>query len=299
MQDLQTFNTIVLNQSGAPGDYPRLCDIYVSNDGLNWGNPVVTVSGMTEDEMRIRLPKVYSARYVKITQNRESNSGSWWAINEFSVDNVTYDGWFAAASSSGSGHNASNAVDNDPNSSWNSGAAQTGNEWFTVDLLKKTTFNIIILNQEGSEDDYPREYAVYGSEDGVTWPTRSLVTGNGTPGKETRIPFTRKWGYRYLKIAQTGQSEGSWWSIYNLSVEISTAITHPETNPLQIRYSEGKLKIINALPDSQLTIYSLSGQTVKQETNVTGTIEVNLPQGIYLVTVRDKYRVCTEKLIIK
>ncbi|URN95126.1 MAG: discoidin domain-containing protein [Candidatus Pristimantibacillus lignocellulolyticus] len=81
MKNEQNFNKILMDSTGSNNDYARSYEIYVSNDGENWGTPIVnnTATG----------PVILSdfadqnARFIKIVQ-MGTNSG-WWSIYEISV----------------------------------------------------------------------------------------------------------------------------------------------------------------------------------------------------------------------
>ncbi|HEY5583697.1 MAG TPA: RICIN domain-containing protein [Ruminiclostridium sp.] len=67
------------------GDYPRGYQIYVSNDGTNWGSAIASGAGIS-DNLDITLDASYScqiARYIKIVQT--GSASNWWGINEVNV----------------------------------------------------------------------------------------------------------------------------------------------------------------------------------------------------------------------
>jgi hypothetical protein len=77
-----TFNKIVLNNVNSASDYPRGYQVNVSNDGLNWGSPVVTGTGNSGTTTITFAAQ--AARYLRITQTG-SVSGLYWSIDEFNV----------------------------------------------------------------------------------------------------------------------------------------------------------------------------------------------------------------------
>jgi len=81
MKAAQSFNRIVMDSTNAANDYARGYQVYVSNDGTNWGSAVATGTGnaavITVDFA------AQSARYIKVLQT--GTSSSWWSINEFNV----------------------------------------------------------------------------------------------------------------------------------------------------------------------------------------------------------------------
>ncbi|WP_195655614.1 discoidin domain-containing protein [Bacteroides sp. 1001136B_160425_E2] len=82
MRTPQSFNVIELNQGKSLMDYPRGYEVYISNDGKNWGEAIVTGKGTEGKETVITLPKVVESRYVKIVQTGIAD-GNWWSIHEF------------------------------------------------------------------------------------------------------------------------------------------------------------------------------------------------------------------------
>lgn len=77
-----TFNELVLNNVNSANDYPRGYQVYVSNDGINWGSAVATGTG-TSGITTITFAS-QAARYIRIVQTG-STSGTYWSIDEFNV----------------------------------------------------------------------------------------------------------------------------------------------------------------------------------------------------------------------
>ena len=289
MKERQNFNTIVLRQEGGGSTYPRLCEVYVSNDGFTWGNPVVLEAGSNEGVVRMRLPQTYDVRYIKLMQKRRSTSNSSWVIYELTVENSSYTSWFSSASYADIRQNAKNALDNDYSTRWALGTAQKGEEWFVVDLLEPKWIEAIVLKQTGYENDYPREYKVYLGPDFNRW-GRPILSGSGTAGQETRIVLPAPQNARCIKIEQTG-SANNWWSITEFLIEESgMAIPQFSNSQVRVSYRDGQLQVFNASQDAKLTIYSISGQIVKQ---------TELAPGVYIVVITDAQQVYKEKLIVR
>jgi O-glycosyl hydrolase len=79
MSSQTTLNQIVMDSGSGTGDYARKYDVYVSNDGVNWGNPIANKIGEGPVEM-VSFPS-QTVRYLKIVNN--GNVGNWWSIAEF------------------------------------------------------------------------------------------------------------------------------------------------------------------------------------------------------------------------
>lgn len=77
-----TFNKIVLNAANSANDYPRGYQVFVSNDGINWGSAIATGTG-TSGITTITF-STQAARYIRIIQTGSAN-GTYWSIHEFNV----------------------------------------------------------------------------------------------------------------------------------------------------------------------------------------------------------------------
>jgi uncharacterized protein YjdB len=84
MKSNRTFNKIILDATLSPYDSPKGYNVYVSNDGTNWGSPVALGTGSSGITV-INFP-TQNARYIKIIQTASSDI-FWWSINEYYVLN--------------------------------------------------------------------------------------------------------------------------------------------------------------------------------------------------------------------
>ncbi|MEV4641367.1 glycoside hydrolase family 30 beta sandwich domain-containing protein [Actinoplanes sp. NPDC049548] len=76
----QTFNQVVLDTTGSSGDSPRGYQLFVSDDGTNWGRPIAT--GQGSPVTKILVPQV-TARYLRVVN--QGDAGGWWSIHELNV----------------------------------------------------------------------------------------------------------------------------------------------------------------------------------------------------------------------
>jgi glucosylceramidase len=83
MGAVRTFNRIVLDAGASTGDYPRGYQVFVSNDGTNWGSAIASGTGTTQS-ISITFA-TQSARYLRIVQT--GSVGNWWSIHELNVYN--------------------------------------------------------------------------------------------------------------------------------------------------------------------------------------------------------------------
>lgn len=76
----RTFSQIVLDSTASSGDFARQYEVYTSDDGTTWGQPIATGPGTTVT--CILLPTT-TARYIRVVN--KASSGSWWSIHDLSV----------------------------------------------------------------------------------------------------------------------------------------------------------------------------------------------------------------------
>ncbi|CAA9337513.1 CBM32 / CBM47 [uncultured Microcoleus sp.] len=215
----QTFNSVVIDSGNLSyeNDFPRSYAVYVSNDGTTWGNPVATGNGTSNLTTSTFAPQ--TARYIKIEQTG-MEAYYWWSIHDLTVHHtlgIPKTNWNVTASSSADGEPPTNAVDGNNATRWSTGTAQTPGQFFQIDLGATHTFSQIVLNSGNSsfEDDYPRGYKVFVSNNGSTW-GNPIATGIGN-GFITEILFNQQQA-RYLRVEQTGSDSYRWWSIRELNI---------------------------------------------------------------------------------
>ena len=110
-----------------------------------------------------------------------------------------------------------NAIDDDLNSRWTTTSqTQRDGQFFEIDLNTATSFDRIVLNSAKSDDDQPRAYEVYVSNDGNNWGT-AIINGAGDSNGITDITFTDQ-SARFIRIEQNGSSNRHWWSIHEVQI---------------------------------------------------------------------------------
>jgi hypothetical protein len=82
MRTTNTVSEIILDVTGSPGDYPRGCQVTLSNNGITWSSPVATGTGSAVTTLTFASQ---SARYIRVTQTLSGQTGNWWSIDEFYV----------------------------------------------------------------------------------------------------------------------------------------------------------------------------------------------------------------------
>ena len=79
----EKFNKIVIDNNTKTTDHPKGYALYVSNDGKNFGDPIVTGNPEQDTKLVIEFPE-QQAQYIKIVIT-EANSSKYWAVNELNV----------------------------------------------------------------------------------------------------------------------------------------------------------------------------------------------------------------------
>ncbi|MUG88214.1 coagulation factor 5/8 type domain protein [Paenibacillus timonensis] len=239
------FDSIVLDPGNAGEVYPRSYRLYVSNDGENWGDPVIGGPGQA-GRLSVTFP-TQTARYLKLVQTGEANR--WWSIAELYVNDygigkqkeVTPDNWIVTSSS---GDIAGAIVDGVESSRWTSGREQTGGEWFQLDLGMAQPVDQMVMDSAHSHEDYAHGYEVYVSLDGESWGS-PVASGTGKgPIVTAAFPLQTA---RFLKVVQTG-SDPHWWSIHE--VKVYTA----DSTPWIPEPQDGEEVLLNTLDRSGWTV---------------------------------------------
>jgi fibronectin type 3 domain-containing protein len=206
----QTFGKIVLDAGTSTNDYARGYQVFVSNDGLNWGGAVATGTGSSA-VTTINFPQ-QTARYVRVVQT--GSAGNFWSIHEFQVYGVVTPtayldrtGWSYSASVSSGATPPSNAGDGNSATRWSSGVAQANGQWFQIDLGTATGVGQLVLDPGALTAESPVGYQVKVSADGINWGF-AIATGAGAAGPVTiNLPPQI---VRYVRIIQTGTSANFW-----------------------------------------------------------------------------------------
>ncbi|EFM09962.1 coagulation factor 5/8 type domain protein [Paenibacillus curdlanolyticus YK9] len=227
MKAVKGFNKIVMDSTGSDNDYARGYEVYVSNDGLNWGTPIA--SGTGTGAVVTASFATQNAKYIKVVQT--GTASSWWSIREVNVygasggtsdpgtgggsTGTAYDrtGW-TATSNPVSGDPASNLLDGSMATRWSAGTAMVAGQSIIVDMKAAKSVSKVVMDSTGSDNDYARGYEVYVSNDGTNWGA-AVTSGTGN-GPVVTASFATQ-NARYIKIVQTG-SASSWWSVRELNV---------------------------------------------------------------------------------
>ncbi|TJY41550.1 fibronectin type III domain-containing protein [Cohnella pontilimi] len=214
MKSAKRFSRVVLRLNQGDNDYARGYEVYVSNDGTDWGNPIASGAG-TSSVITVDLANPQTARYIKVVQT--GRASAWWAVSEFGVytdteKSLDRNGWTAVTNPNT--NNTSVLFDGSMSTRWSSGTSMVPGQSITIDMQKVQIFNKIVMDSTGSNNDYARSYKIYVSNDGQSW--GELIVTETATGPFIVSDFANQTA-RYIKIEQTG-TNSSWWSIYELYV---------------------------------------------------------------------------------
>lgn len=108
------------------------------------------------------------------------------------------------------------AIDGDSASRWTTGKFQVPGQWFQIELPAETEVAGLILDTTRSGNDYPRGYTVEVSANGTDW-GKPVLKGKGS-GALTELIFAEPLKTKFIRINQTGEVKGNFWSIHELQV---------------------------------------------------------------------------------
>jgi glucosylceramidase len=78
----KAMSRVVLDAGTSSGDYPRGYALHLSDDGVNWGDPVVSGSGSGQLTV-IDLPQQRRARYLRVVST--ASAPNWWSVADLRV----------------------------------------------------------------------------------------------------------------------------------------------------------------------------------------------------------------------
>jgi O-glycosyl hydrolase len=77
----QSVSGLLIDSAGSTGDFARNYQVYVSNDGVSWGNAIASGPGAGQ-LARVVFPTV-TTRFIRVVQL--GSAGNWWSIAEFNA----------------------------------------------------------------------------------------------------------------------------------------------------------------------------------------------------------------------
>jgi beta-glucosidase-like glycosyl hydrolase/aryl-phospho-beta-D-glucosidase BglC (GH1 family) len=235
--------------------------------GGNWGfyntntNPVPDINKDSSTTISSKWSKFTTANFQTNTNLINLVSKYTNGSMEAARFPIPENGWIATASSTESGGSAANALDNDFNTRWSTGAYQASGQWFQVDMGSAKTFDrISIQTTDNDKGDFPVGYQVQVSNDGTTWTT--VRSGAGFGFKMVILLPTQT--ARYIKLVQTGSSTTNWWSIAEFDVYRTQPVTLSQTG---LPYQDSSLSVDQRVADlmSRMTTNEKIGQLLQVE----------------------------------
>ncbi len=220
MGSAHAFTRVAIDTRAHGYDYPRAYELYVSNDGVNWGAPIA-VGKNDESVLRITFPR-QTARYIKFVQTGKT----WhrWYVGNFEVFApfgtptpvaiatkeipVDMHGWIAV----GSPHSWTDVhVPLRPlQYEWeraSSNKTSMPGDYYQVDMQQPCKFNKIVLNcGRYFQNEFLHGYQLFISSDGVDW-GKPIASGRGAPITTITFPTVTA---RYVRVVQTRVSNNQW-----------------------------------------------------------------------------------------
>ena len=214
LKQLRNIKGLKLDTAGSPNDYPRGYIVRLSPDGQQWRE----VARQDNSDRALDLNfAAQPARYIRVEQTASADRW-WWSIHEVAV---RYDDSRLVITATASHNNVLSGVDNltqalddQPDTRWSSRALQQPGMWFELDLNSIQTVKGLQLDTAASWQDYPRGYIVSISLDRQQWTEVARKNNNDRALDVNFEPRTA----RYIRVAQTGQSDQWWWSIHRVEV---------------------------------------------------------------------------------
>ncbi len=135
-------------------------------------------------------------------------------LSTFAPSALSHTGWTATASTTAAGSSPSAGIDGANGTSWKSGQAMAGGEWYRIDMGSTRTVAMVTVQTDSSSTwDYPRGFTVETSLDGSSWTTAATGIAYGWKRPISIAPVSA----RYIRITQTGVAP-QWWSIDEVTV---------------------------------------------------------------------------------
>ena len=197
-----------LRLAGLATDMPAEQRVAMYEKGLQLasepGEKVMALAGLAE------CPSTAAYDVIK----RYENDAQVGAEAKLAMEKIGNPKLFTTASDNAA--EAGNAIDGKPETRWTTGTNQAPGQWFQIDLGWPAEVIRVVLDSTDSGSDYPKNYEVYVSDNTQDW-GEPVAKGRGDQ-PVTEIACTPKAG-RYVRIVQTGQKDGLWWSIHELKIE--------------------------------------------------------------------------------
>ncbi len=142
----------------------------------------------------------------------DNNQNSDPELEQGSIDFSDVDNWSLSASTN---QDLGLALDGDATTRWTTRQTQRSGQFYEINFNSIKLFDRILLDTTGNNSDYPRDYEVQVSNDGINFASIAIGTPSNNP--LTLISFPAQ-SSRYLRIEQNGSANRNWWSIHEVTI---------------------------------------------------------------------------------
>jgi hypothetical protein len=176
---------------------------------------IAAIASYVRNSFGNKSSTVTAAEVAKVRKDVASRTAPWTVddLRVFGPPTLSRTGWKLDAS-----HNPESlakAIDGQIESRYDTRKSQAPGMWVSVTLPKEETVTGVKLDASGSGNDYPRGYEIYLSADGNNW-GQPVAKGEGKSALlEIKFPATK---VKALRIVQTGEAKGNFWSIHELDL---------------------------------------------------------------------------------
>lgn len=108
------------------------------------------------------------------------------------------------------------AVDDNPETRWDTHTPQVPGMWLQIELPKATDITGLVLDTAKSKGDWPRGWKIELSQDGQAW-EKPVLEGQ-SPTSTTEFLFPKVAKAKFIRVTDTGSVKGLYWSIHELDV---------------------------------------------------------------------------------
>jgi hypothetical protein len=215
------------------GDSSASLNLQGSDDGVTFTDITGVISGtLLANKLTITVPTTTTHRFLKLLQI--GSSGSWWAIPELGItcgagtpaappaDAGTASDrsqWkiFTPNSQCAVSGAASNMIDADTASFWQSVGRPGVGYWIRVDLGTTAALKGVHLKNQGP-DDFPASVKVQVSSDDINYV--DAITGV-TGAVDMDMIFAATKNARFFRIlSEADNAAGHWWTVTDLNIDL-------------------------------------------------------------------------------
>jgi hypothetical protein len=223
--------TLDYGTSGKDGDSSASLKLQGSDDGVTFTDITGVISGaLVAHTLTIPVPTTATHRFIKLLQ--VGTSTSWWAIPELDItcgagtpaappaDAGTASDrtqWHILTPNSACPANgpASNMIDANAASAWQSSGRPGVGYWIRVDLGTTAALKGVHLKNQGT--DFPPSVKVQVSSDDITY----VDAITGVAGQlDMDMVFAATQNARFFRILSEVNTAGAWWTVTDLNIDL-------------------------------------------------------------------------------